>query len=814
MNIMTSKYGGYLSLLFFCLIFFATFFIYPQITEAVVRTWDGGGTDGAWGGAGTGDDWTCDANWSDDTEPGTADVATFDGTCVSNCSADVNSSVSVLGIDINAGYASTITQTNVTTVTIGSTGYDQSAGTFTGGDSTSHMDINDAGFTLSAGAFTEPGGNMNIERSFTITGSPTFTHNSGTIEFDDSNSADDTTIDCGTITLNKVTITKNSDADMIISSGCTVPLGASPTSALSDGSTFTNNGTITVASGTWTITKAGAAAGTFTNNGTITHSGTGWVSSFGFINGVSATVTYSGSAISVGGNFDVSSGTFPSGLTVTFTDASGNDDTTMTCGSVTFTQVIITKDSEGDMIISSGCTVPLGACPTSVFGRATFTNNGTITVDSGTWTITDTSNTLVHLVLTNNGTITHNGTGWINGRGFANGSSGIVTYAGTTMSVADNLDVSLGTFPSGLTVTFTDDNGNDNSILTCGSVTFTQVIINKDSVGSMEISSGCTVPLGANPTTNITADINGAAIFTNNCTISVSSGTWTIVDASTAGNWRYHTLTNNGTITHSGTGWVTGGSFVNGSSGVVTYAGSTISVAGNLDVSTGTFPRGLTLTFVDDTNIDNSTLTCGSVTFGDLTINKNNSPTTMDLGGNCTVTGSLTFTAGTLSNPASAMTLTVQGDSAFNSSGTFGGANLTLSLEGSSNNTISKTAGTFASKLKVNKTVGNSATLTTALAITNTFEVNSGTFSQGATFDLPTGGATTVGASGTWTNTGTGDVTLGCDLSNAGVVTLNSNGTTCGDATSIVLSDAGSTQRTWSGAGTFTLQDLNVSDMA
>src|SRR3989344_5909636 len=111
---------------------------------------------------------------AEEPEPGTADVATFDGTCVSNCSADVNSSVSVLGIDINAGYASTITQTNGTTVTIGSTGYDQSAGTFTGGDSTSHMDINDAGFTLSAGAFTEPGGNMNIERSFTITGSPTF----------------------------------------------------------------------------------------------------------------------------------------------------------------------------------------------------------------------------------------------------------------------------------------------------------------------------------------------------------------------------------------------------------------------------------------------------------------------------------------------------------------------------------------------------------------------------------------------------------------------------------------------------------------
>src|SRR3989344_4197834 len=330
-----------------------------QKSEAASIAWDGGGADANWG---------TDTNWVGDVEPGTGDLAVFDATsCAANCNPTVNVSISVLGISLTVAH--TITQTNGTTITIGSSGYDQSAGTFTGGDSTSHMDINDGNFTLSAGSFTEPGGNMNIERNFTKSGTPTFTHNSGTIILDNSSGADHATFDCGDITLNKVIITKNGyAANMIISSGCTVPLGASPTTAVTSDATFTNNGTITIASGTWTIQGQNASdqSANMTNNGTITHSGTGWLSTGGLVMGASGVVTYaSGSTMSFGRNFDVSTGTFPSGKTVTFT------------------QIIITKNSGGYMTISSGCTVPLGASPTSAFtGSNIFINNGTITVAS------------------------------------------------------------------------------------------------------------------------------------------------------------------------------------------------------------------------------------------------------------------------------------------------------------------------------------------------------------------------------------------------------------------------------------------------
>ncbi len=96
---------------------------------AATRTWDGGGGD---------DNWSTAANWSDDTAPGASDVATFDGTSTKACTIDAN--ISVAGIDINPGYTGTVTQSASVTVTVGTSNYNQAAGTFTGGNSA--IDIN------------------------------------------------------------------------------------------------------------------------------------------------------------------------------------------------------------------------------------------------------------------------------------------------------------------------------------------------------------------------------------------------------------------------------------------------------------------------------------------------------------------------------------------------------------------------------------------------------------------------------------------------------------------------------------------------
>jgi len=63
--------------------------------------------------------------------------------------------VSVDALQVNSGYTNTLTQSSGKTVTVGSGGFSQAAGTFAGGDSA--IDINGA-FALSGGTFTSTSG--------------------------------------------------------------------------------------------------------------------------------------------------------------------------------------------------------------------------------------------------------------------------------------------------------------------------------------------------------------------------------------------------------------------------------------------------------------------------------------------------------------------------------------------------------------------------------------------------------------------------------------------------------------------------------
>ena len=151
--------------------------LYAYTAYGVTRTWDGGGGDANWNTA---------ANWSSDTAPTASDIASFDGTCVTNCSPTVNVAISVAGINMAADYAGTITQSTTNTITVGSSHWVQAAGTFTGGSGS--ITVNGT-FTLSGGTFTSTSGTLQIGRTvhsdetiMTVSGG-TFTHNSGTVKF-------------------------------------------------------------------------------------------------------------------------------------------------------------------------------------------------------------------------------------------------------------------------------------------------------------------------------------------------------------------------------------------------------------------------------------------------------------------------------------------------------------------------------------------------------------------------------------------------------------------------------------------------------
>ena len=113
----------------------------------------------------------------------------------------------------------------------------------------------------------------------------------------------------------------------------------------------------------------------------------------------------------------------------------------------------------------------------------------------------------------------------------------------------------------------------------------------------------------------------------------------------------------------------------------------------------------------------------------------------------------------------------------------------------------------------------------TATVTGGTFRAQSGNlwFNQGLTLNGGTfmiGGANltaaaiTVGPSGVL-YMDTGNFTLGGNLSNSGVVTINAGGPNCGDDDAILIrSSVAGTQRLWSGSGTFNMKDVDVQDQA
>lgn len=329
------------------------FFAAPHVAKAATLYWvgaDGGNTSVATNWLTTNP--TACGGGNAAAAPSTADIATFDPDCDSG--ATINAAFTVAGIDIQSGYTSAVTQSAGITVTIGSSNYVQADGTFTdAGNATTNIDINDGSFTLSGGTFSNTGAtsNFNIERNFTISGG-TFTNTGNTVTFDGAGNDDDSTITCsgtlgGTLDFNKDGSGNPQESDVTIASGCSVALGATPDTVVEGN--LANSGTITIASGTWTHRgQEPNSNNNIQNSGTITHSGTGWdINDASLINNSGATITYSGTAITIERNF-TQSGTFNlTGITVTLDGVDGQDDSTVTCGSTIQGSITINKITAG-----------------------------------------------------------------------------------------------------------------------------------------------------------------------------------------------------------------------------------------------------------------------------------------------------------------------------------------------------------------------------------------------------------------------------------------------------------------------------------
>ena len=376
-------------------------------------------------------------------------------------------------------------------------------------------------------------------------------------------------------------------------------------------------------------------------------------------------------------------------------------------------------------------------------------------------------------------------------------SGGTFTSTSGTMTVDDSFTISGSpTFDAnGGTVTF---DGSGGATLACNNVTFNATTINKDAVNStVTINSDCNLPLGADPTVT-----SARATLVLNGTLT-GTGTLTLNNTNSAGSFQLNAgavlsgfdgLAMTGTNAHNFI--IAGATFNAGSyttfdldyaftlsSGSFTAPSGTMTVGGSFTISGGTFDaNGGTVTF--DTSADPD-INCGTETLAGIIIN--NASKTWTMTANCTV-GDFTLTAGTVANPASAYTLSVQGDFAQNANTTFGGANLTVEFSGSANQAISKTTGTFSSPFQVNKT-GGTASLSTDLTVTTeacdivegTFDINGKAFTCGGTFTVQDGGTLEL----------FGAESLTPVLNSGSTVTFTGNGDS--GATAYTISDLAST---------------------
>ena len=262
-------------------------------------------------------------------------------------------------------------------------------------------------------------------------------------------------------------------------------------------------------------------------------------------------------------------------------------------------------------------------------------------------------------------------------------------------------------------------------------------------------------------------------------------------------------------------GDATGGGVFTLSGGAFTASSNTTSFASDFTHTGGTFNHNGGAVVFDESG--GSVNVTPPVAFNHLTCSKSNAADNASLfvAGTLIVNGTLALNDGFMLSGVGGGSLQARGAVVVGPN--FNGGTLPLAFTGGADQTYTNNGGqNLTGAWTVNKTTGK-VTLASNLVLANgqTLDITSGTLDQGASFNLQTSNTLTVGAGGALVNLGTGDLTLGGDLTNGGAVRLNGNGAACGGADSIqIRSTVAGTQRAWAGAGLFSLKDVDAQDQA
>ena len=444
-------------------------------------------------------------------------------------------------------------------------------------------------------------------------------------------------------------------------------------------------------------------------------------------------------------------------------------------------------------------------------GASTYNN---VQIDSGA-TLALAGATSVSGNWTNNGTFTHNGFGvTFNGSsaqaitGSSTTSFSSLTDSNTSAAVSSSVNFNVsgtlnmngaGTLMTLDPVVQINSAGNTGTITGTGTVQVTRISSNPFS-NQYRFST--------NTLSALTVDWAGAGDQT------IENGVASYGGLKTSGS---------GTKTIGGSGTLPiNGNVTIGTGTVLSQGANSLTVAGSWSNS-GSFTPGLLAVTVTFNGAATTQTISGTNNFSNLTINHTGAGSVTAASSTLAVTGLLRVQAGAFTSASDYHDVTIDSGAELALSGpitvsgnwinngTFTPNGFGVTFDGTGAQLITTggtgTGKTFAA-FTTNKSSGT-ATLAGDLLATS-LNVIAGTVDQGASFNV-TPGPVTVGAAGIWSNTGTGDLTLSGGVSNAGTITFNGNGTSCPEADDIVIASTGG-QQAWSGAGTFNLTDVAVSN--
>ncbi len=662
-----------------------------------------------------------------------------------------------------------------------------SGGTFSGGAGT--VDVNGV-LTLSSGTLNAPSGNLQVADDFTVSGTPAFNNNSGTVIFDSSTKSQAFTtggISLYNMTVNNtnlpgvVTISGNLDINnnLTLTSGNLNLSTNDPNVNIAGNMTVADGAILNISSYTGTFTFDGTGTSTLTDNasggttfGSITVDGTSKTLQ---LSGSSPLLTFStlttgsddvfslnGAAVSIStlsnngtvqlmGNEsitlsanDVDSGTWRflgdnDGAADTFNILSftGTDYYNFTVQTTDANDVI---NAIGSLTIAGAFTLNSGQFSTGSLAANTIT--GLATINGGTYD-----------ALVNNGTHIFNGGLTVSGGTFTGGnatvdvngnlaiSSGTLTATSGTFTVSGDWTKSGGTFSEGTgTVTF---DGSGTQTLNSGGITSSDNFYNITHSGSGTLRLSTNTLVVSNDFTNSggTFDLNGVswtmtgATFSNTATVQLQgSETITGLTQDTdSGTWSY-TGDNDSAID----------SFSIKDFGATDYyhlqiassdasdsyvMGTGLNVAGNLTLSAGTLN-----TFANNLTVTGTAAMSGGVfqaSSGTHTFNSGLTVSGNTFSGSTSdldINGVFTLSSGSFTAPDSSGSFTVSDDFLF-TGGTFTHGNGRVTLDTTAAATLNApVAGVTFYDLEIASTAGKTVEFTGG----DTFTVaNASTFAVG-----------------------------------------------------------------------------------